>query len=214
MMIKKIILLPLLFFHCAFAYANFQTVPVTDNFDRTNEGPPPSASWTSDPFGYGATGHKVSSNTCIGTDVSDNHTKYNTIFPANSEVYVTVTTKGGTGSEMALGLRYDNGLAASLNTYELNIFINAGADTWTLRKIIAGATTDMTSTTSEVSNGDVVGFSMVGSTFTAYQNGNVVATTSDTAITSSGRSYLYSSTTAWVFDNYGVGIYRGGETTQ
>lgn len=213
-MIKKLFIFSLLFFSCSYSYANFQTVPVTDTFNRTNEGPPPSASWTSDPFGYGATGHKVSSNTCIGTDASDNHTKYNTIFQANSEVYITVTTKGGTGSEMALGLRYDNGLAASLNAYELNIFINAGTDTWTLRKIVSGATTDLTTSSTELSNGDVVGFSMVGSTFTAYQNGTVVATATDTAITSSGRSYLYSSTAAWVFDNYGVGIFRGGETTQ
>lgn len=75
------------------AVLTFPNTPVIDNFNRPNEGPPPSPNWTND--GDYAGQWKVSSNTCVpdGTVGGSENEWNSTIFGPDCEVYLTLATK-------------------------------------------------------------------------------------------------------------------------
>lgn len=73
----------------------FPTTSILDTFDRANEGPPPSANWSSAIGALGG-GFKVVSNACAvdGLGVAGAASDYWNVstFPANCEAYFTITT--------------------------------------------------------------------------------------------------------------------------
>jgi len=69
----------------------FPTTAVLDSFDRADEGPPPSASWTSTGIATAAPHLAVISN-LVRSNGSAHDGVYGTSFGPNCEVYVTVTT--------------------------------------------------------------------------------------------------------------------------
>ena len=75
----------------------FPTTPILDNFNRSDEGPPPSAQWTS----FGFQGGQVSQNLCAG----GSNFWLDLDFGANCEDYVTVVHRQEDIDEVTLFVR-------------------------------------------------------------------------------------------------------------
>src|SRR5688572_22948208 len=74
---------------------SFPCTSLLDDFNRTNEGPPPSANWTTGVDGSTG-GFAVSSNTAVAQDGSFSSAYWNaTTFGPDTEVYVTMVNTFG-----------------------------------------------------------------------------------------------------------------------
>ena len=173
----------------------FPLTPILDNFNRANEGPPPSDRWTS----WGNAGLKVLSNVAAPSDVTVGHGcegiwNSQSIGP-DCEVYATFSTIGGTYDEMDL---YWRGNATGTSGYFLNWFSNTIQIFTNPDEVTQiGATI-----TQARNNGDSLGVSMIGSTITVFYKPSggawtAIATRTDTTHTGGAFPYI------------GVGIYNG-----
>ncbi len=189
----------------------FPTVPIVDTCVRTNEGPPPSSKWTTDPWGYGAVGHKVLSNVCVGSGVGDNHTKWNTSYGPNVEGYITIGTKPPDASEITINFREVYGGVGLNDGYNIQLVPAAGTDVININRNDDNTATLLGAAVSqEVSNGDSIGFSMVGTTITLYYKSGAGAwtaltTRTDSTYTLAGGISIYTDGATSTFTNFGAG---------
>lgn len=159
--------------------------PILDNFNRANEGPPPSSSWITS----GSPGHKVISNQC-GNDVAGGGAStWNTQFAANQEAYVTIATKPPDASGSHLLARM-TGSGNNWNTdsyYFASWEAIAGTDALKLFYFNGSTSTQIGSTVNlELTNGDQLLLNVVGSALTVSVNGTSQITGTDSNITGAG----------------------------
>lgn len=106
----------------------FPSTPLIDDFNRTNEGPPPSASWDNAVNWFGA-GYDLitASNACKQNNSGGGGAFYGTIFAANQEVYYTISDLqniGGNSSSYLLHARLDS-LTSGTNEFYLQVHMQA-----------------------------------------------------------------------------------------
>ena len=145
----------------------FPTTAVLDDFDRDDEGPPPSASWTSQ---AGEDGLLVLSDQCAGEDSNnDCFAWWNTEYGSSSEVYVTLDTLPEDGLSAILFARFDS-QDTDGSGYRLvyNREDEDSPDIFAVERIDAGDETELLSIEQDINTGDSIGLEIVGSTLTVY----------------------------------------------
>ena len=187
----------------------FPLTPILDNFNRANEGPPPSSNWTTI-----AGQMTVVSNAAKGALSGNTHNRiyWNpTVFGADEEVYATIASKGGTsGDAVNLYLRLDPSV---LNGYYVQYLENtAGTDSIVLKRMTAGSNTTIQTYSQEVGAGASIGLSAVGSTLKTYYKAAAGSWTelgseTNTLYSAGGAvgSDIAYTTTSPTFDNFGGG---------
>ena len=153
-----------------------------------NAGPPPSGAWTT----LSGNGFKVISNQC-GTNnasgASDDQALWNTSYSADQVFQATLAAVPGTISNEKAFLTWRIQSAGAYdNFYQLDIK-KTGASAWLTRlfKVVAGVYTQLGGDeTGTVANGDVYKVSAVGSTISAYRNGTLILTATDSSISGAG----------------------------
>ncbi len=152
----------------------FPTTGILDNFNRANEGPPPSADWTTDPLGFGDSGLKVLTNQCIGNNSGSDNSGYwdTTTFGPDCEVYATIVVRPNTGQYFGVYARLVQIGAGTTDGYYVEyIFQAAGTDTVSIYRIDNASFTVLGSAISQDFNlGDKLGLELIGSTLTAYRH--------------------------------------------
>ena len=197
----------------------FPTTSVLDNANRTSEGPPPSASWSNSDS---TDGIRVASTSNFAGGTGQDYSVWNTVFNADQEVYIDLTTLVDTRWTDLL-LRH-NGTTTSYVVR--HIWSSAGNDIVRVYRRIAGVDTqigaDMAGT--EWVNGDSFGVAIsgTGSTVTisiyrkpsagAWGTVGVVIDTNAARIVSSGRIGLGIDSTTTRVDNFGGGSLTAGTT--
>lgn len=189
----------------------FPTTGILDTFDRANEGPPPSASWTGG-FGAGQTNlMKVISNQAGETDGPANAYWNPSTFGPDSEVYSTLPIVFF--ATVYLFARIINLGAGTLDGYtaywEPNTayFVRWDNDVLT----ILGANESVT-----LAINDKFGFEIVGSTLSIYKNTGswaLVNTRSDPTYSSAGNIGMGTDTPQTRFDDFGGGTVVAAEST-
>ncbi len=184
----------------------FPTTGILDNFNRANEGPPPSTNWTNI-----LNGLKVVSNQCKGNVGSaDNISRWNaTQFGPDAEAYATVIeTADGTGArEIDIYVRAD---ADRNPSYFLSIDpYNETLSLW--RKNAAGSAFQIgISRSRNIVNGETYGLEIVGTTLSVYVKPSGGSWTflfseTDTNITAAGYVGLNVYGTNMIVDDFGGG---------
>lgn len=134
----------------------------------------------------------------------------------DAEVWATVSVIP-VANQVRLVARWDT---AGQNGYELQMFpIGGGTYQLGLYKYITGTQTSLVNESPMVptpANGDSIGFSVIGTTLTAYHKPAAGAwtqhlTTTDSSITAAGVIGLVSVETAVRFDEFGGGAIASGE---
>jgi hypothetical protein len=186
---------------------------VLDGFNRADEGPPPSASWTSTNAltGFGTGQLVVLSNQCKATTSGIGGAYWNlTDFNADCEVYATVSTLGANGQALRLYARLTDIGASTTDGYVLEFTPLAGTDTWKIFEITNGVLTQVGATaTQDIVAGDGIGFDLVGSTLKGYRF-NAAAWTeilsrTDSSHTAGGKIGMALQQTQWRVDDFGGG---------
>ena len=195
------------------AWAGFPTTPVLDTFNRTDENPLTTTTWTATVFAGDVT-LAISSNVAAGTG-TDNGNYWNVKTFQNCEVYTTITTKAGNGAGPQLYWRtVQHG--AGLDGYVMTQRTAAGTDTLQVLRIDNSSVTQLGATISqEITNGDSIGVRMIGPTIEVwYRSGSgawtLLTTRSDTTYTAAGNIAAGGNGTVWRIDNFGGGNFRGG----
>jgi hypothetical protein len=189
------------------AVVAFPTTPILDDFNRADEGPPPSANWTGPMTAGGPNGLQVVSNQCQrGAPYGGAWWNASTFGP-DSEVYLTA--RGS--SDFYVYLRMTGALGTSAQTgYRANWF----GDEVRIRRVDSGSGTVIGgpyAVTGPVT-GNKFGLEAVGSTITAYVDtgsgwtavGSVVDATYSTA-------GVIGVETDGTFDDFGGGTAEGAD---
>lgn len=202
----------------------FPTTSILDDFNRANEGPPPSASWAT-PSGWD--GLKVSGNQCIGDSATGGVAIWKTQYGPDCEVYATLTGMTG-GANATWGIvAYARASSLDFDTgdfYKLSIDGDIGGIcTWHISyQTIAGGGSagELINGSFTFNIGDAFGFSLVGTILTAYHKPGLGAwvnlgSISDSRVSAAGypgisidNDPLY--TTGVTLDNFGAGTIVGG----
>lgn len=144
----------------------FPTTSVIDNFNRANEGPPPSANW-SGPIRPGQPRLKVVTNQVVA-NADDNAEDYwsNATFGPDSEAYITIPTFSNDHSSVYLRLQAPG--TAGVDGYrELS---SAFSSVTQIYRVDDTVHTQLGADISQAwSNGDAHGADIVVSTITAYR---------------------------------------------
>jgi hypothetical protein len=185
----------------------FPTTGLLDQFNRANEGPPPSASWVNSK----AVGLKVASNECAGDIAAGSASSWNTSFGANQECYAKVTVT--TPTNMTLYARLATATDYNSNHYEI---VFASTTTLQFWKRVSGVWTQMgANETISHSSGDQWGIEVNGTTITTYKNGVSQASRTDSDVAGAGFIGLAAplSDPAVTFDDFGGGaiVVAGGQ---
>ncbi len=146
---------------------SFPTNSLLDNFNRANEGPPPSASWVTPYVAYYA-GMSVSGSQCVSASAPA-AAAWNTSFGPDSEVYCTLVTLGA-DAYLDLYVRLnDLNFGGSVDYYYLGIgHVSGTTYDWTLRAVVNGTPTTIDESQVNLSDGDALGLSAVGSQIKGY----------------------------------------------
>lgn len=186
----------------------FPTTSILDNFNRANEGPPPTGWITVN------NGHKIVSNQLVPNSNAYSDSYWNTSYGPDMEAYVTIVTKESTGNSIGLQVRVQP--SDSYKAYYLLTEISSGASDDTIKiKYWNGSTGSTLATyTQEITNGDSIGISAVGSTITAWYKSGAGAWielghVTDTSETRAGYIELFNDSSTPVFDDFGGGNYLG-----
>lgn len=182
----------------------FPTTPILDNFNRADEGPPPSANWTD--IGNGL---EVISNQAAGSAVGDNISYWNPItFGPDSEVYVTIPV-----TDVVNGVIYLRFNTGSFNGYGL--IFGASTSSLSVIRLDGGVPTPLGAAISQaISNGDSVGLRVIGSTIKVYYKAAAGSWTfldsrTDATYSAAGALLLVVVDTTMRLDNFGGGTYEG-----
>jgi hypothetical protein len=207
----------------------YPTTGVLDDFNRSNVGPPPSASWTQ--CYLGGAGMKVVSNAIVANGANGASDYWNVAtFGANSEAYITMTTKntGGNVATFWVSLRLASPTTSGIDGYQVEVITRDSANAVALIRIWKivnnaftqlGADIDTTINAGDSFGGEVTGTTTT--TITAYRKASggswgAVANRTDSSspITAAGNieTGTYESSVAFVLDNFGGGTVVSGTT--
>lgn len=197
----------------------FPTTGILDNFDRVDEGPPPSASWQSGGPSASSSSMKVTSNAM--TDPSaGNGAVWGTSVGPDTECYITASTIIDNLDQLKIWLRLVTPGSTAVDGYQakwLRDDSKPGAQV-SLFRIDNNVATQLGTTFSDtggtLASGNKFGADMVGSTITAYINrGSWVSETSnsgDTTYTAAGFIALSVNNNTNVLDDFGGGTVVSG----
>lgn len=178
------------------------TTPILDSFNRANEGPPPSASWTNLNAGL-----KVVSNVCAA-NAANSVTYWNVqTYGPDSECYCTISTKATNTNSIGVYVRLkDVGSVATVDGYALFGFTSAATDTLQIQRVDNGVATTLGANVSqELSNGDTILLRARGSTLELERNNLLVTTRSDSTYTVAGNIGAAITDTTGRLDDFGGG---------
>jgi hypothetical protein len=142
----------------------FPTTSLLDDFNRSNTGPPPSASWLSGTM-FGEGGLKVVSNALTFNAASWCSAVWGTTYGPAQEAFITIAS----GSYATFGVygRLTNPTESNITGYEVYAH---GADTWDIWRI--DSSTEATQLGASVSraytSGQKIGIEISGNTITAW----------------------------------------------
>jgi hypothetical protein len=190
----------------------FPTNGLLDNFNRADESPLGNGNWT-ELLSSAHDSARIVSNAVVRVGTVQKAGMYWSAsqFTANQEVYFTISTK--TDQWMDLLLRLTNPAGSPFNGYAISIEVSAGTDVIAVNRKDDDANTLLGSTFSqEITNGDGVGASIVGSTITVYYRSGAGAWTAlgtRTDSTYSGAGHIgfagNQNGTSWTMDDFGGG---------
>lgn len=189
----------------------FPSTSTLDSFTRSNEGPPPSSSWTSLVHSGWGTGHKVVSNQMTAAALDDQGSVYNTSFGPDSEAFMTLPNTYAASDYICIAARITATTDPSGYVVCINIVAGAGNDQWTIQKMTTGDTVILSSLSSqELGAGDAIGISVIGSTITAYYKASggswaSKGTATDSTYASAGKIGLLTGYDDFVGDDFGGG---------
>lgn len=153
----------------------FKTTGILDDFNRADEGPPPSASWTT-PTGH--SGLSVNTNQCAGSGATNSGYWNPTTFGANAEAYATIAVLPGNSSVIGMIVRVlQPGSSTTFDGYGISFLQAAGTDSISIQRVDNGTGTTLGSTISqEISTNDILGILCRGSTISAWrESGGVIS---------------------------------------
>lgn len=179
---------------------SFPSTPILDDFNRANEGPPPSASWTGPATGFGNNLQVVSNAVAAVGAAGSGYWNPSTLGP-DSEVYATYAALG---TFTVLGRVSSPG--ATFNGYG---FQAPGASVRMFR-FDSGVGTQLGESIGQArSVGDILGLELVGSTLAGYVRTSGVwsapITQTDSTYTSAGYLALSLGGTTGSYDDFGGG---------
>jgi parallel beta-helix repeat protein len=154
------------------AAPDFPTTGTLDNFNRSNEGPPPSASWANTTGLSGSL--QVTSNQAAGSSASPaagtNAAYWNvTTFGPEAEAFVTVATKPGTNQGVAVAVRLREVGTVNVDGYRCLFVTRSGTDEFLIQRVDNGTTTTLGAVMAqELSAGQKFGCEAIGSTIALY----------------------------------------------
>jgi len=157
----------------------FPTTGILDNFNRGNEGPPPSANWFTPTGPVGMGGLKVDSNQCIISYLNDigygSALWTDSTFGPNCEAYITgVTVPDDDTNYIKLYLRMTTTDHSTMDGYAVSFIYDSGQSVCRIFRIDNGASTQLGDDINiTLSDGDKLGADISGidpSTITAYQD--------------------------------------------
>lgn len=200
----------------------FPTTSILDNFNRANEGPPPSSNWTADTLNVGVTGHSVVSNQCVAASGSS-HTWWNaSTFGPDQEAFATWSQVGAAGF-VGFHMRIQSPGTSSGDAYECVFFQNG---TIQVVRVIDAYTSEVTLLNDSIAtpnDGDKVGVEVIGSgatvtirmlkdTGSGWTEVGTVDDTGATRITASGNIGLLGGDTDDIADDFGGGTVVAANT--
>jgi len=182
------------------------TTSVLDNFNRSNTGPPPSASWDY-PVASGEGGLKVVSNALAPNARNTPCSGYwKTAFGAPCEVYATISNNAGI---FELYCRLSDVETSAQDGYGIYLDPSNGV---VIFKIINGTYTQLGDAVSAtISNGHKYGLTAIGTTLTLWRDTgsgwSSVTTRTDSSITAGGYvgALIYSASGTARLDDFGGG---------
>lgn len=181
--------------------------PILDNFNRADEGPPPSASWVN-----ALGGLKVSGNVCIADTAGGSHAaSWNTLFPANQEAFFSIATaKPADNTATRVYARLVTATDVNSDRYFIHVIsIVAANDQLRIQKRIANVTTTLGAQIDiggEHAVGDQVWIRVEVSTITCFRNGVSQGVRTDTDLSGAGFIGLnYNGNANSDFDDFGGG---------
>lgn len=192
------------------APGTFPTNGLLDNFNRANEGPPPSASWGGKIHSV-TDGLKVVSNECNRDGSSGFWSSYwGASFNANCEAYATISSTDLTGaSNYSVYARVVNQGTSAPDGYAVEY--DANAQLLKLYRVDDGVSTTLDSISINLNSGtgDKIGILCVGTTISSWYKQAAGAWTmadsvTDSAYNSSGKIGLWIAGNG-VFDDFGGG---------
>lgn len=183
--------------------AEFPATGILDNYNRANEGPPPSANYVT-PLGQG--GLKVLSNAC-GTDVPVNSgmAMWSQLFNADQEVHIRV--KNLVVSQSFIIVVRNQSATEWIESYWAE-FTNGTPATVSVFKFADSVTTVLVNAAALGANliiGMQLGLRIVSSVLTVWRGSSQVVSVPDFSITGSGRIAVKVSHDGMDFDDLGGG---------
>lgn len=181
----------------------FPTTPILDNFNRGDEGPPPSASWTDV-----VNGLEVNTNECAGDTVGTNRSYWNIrTFGGNCEGYYTISVHDvGSGIYARQTLPpMDDGYFVNASEWQDKVMIYRNDN---------GVDTKLGADINQVfANGDKVGIQCIGSSISAwFDDGGAgwgsIGTRTDDTYSAAGSLILYIEAQTGRADDFGGGTIR------
>ena len=195
----------------------FPTTSVLDAFTGTNgdDLPTYSGNWSQT---AGIANLEIQSNSATATSNGTNNSNYwnASNFGPDSECYVTISTKHGTGNAVVCGVRHQQETSgATIAGYWIYSLTNTGTDQYTLERLDNGVITQLGADfAQEITAGDSIGIEAVGSTLTAYyHNGSSwssLGTRTDSTYSGAGKLLLFCSDTSARLDGFGGGTVSSG----
>lgn len=189
---------------------SFPTVPVVDDANRANEGPPPSSSWGATPSMI--SGVEVNSNQ-FASDGSYGFAWWDTQYNDDQESFTTIATPAANGDFTRVMARLGSlGSAATVTGYGVSAVKSAGTDSvYILRFNGNGTETTLATYSQEFSAGDKIGIRCRDDTIQAwYDDGTGWTKLGETtdANYSSGYNGIFIQNTTARLDDFGAGSVR------
>ena len=201
---------------------SFPREGVLDNFNRANEGPPPSASWANNWLGNGL---KVQSNALIAHVNAANNGSYWSAgtFGPDCEIYLTLASiwSSNVWGHIALAARIvDPTNATAVDGYSVSIESDGSGQPRgsSYYRIDNGVYTRLGSAFTRGSNwtaGERLGLELIGSTLQAYifSGGSwstLTTSRSDSTYNAAGHLSISTDRTEWTGDDFGGGTVGAG----
>lgn len=194
----------------------FPVTSLLDDFNRANEGPPPSSNWTNN-FDAGTPGgFKVVSNQCTANSLPCESYWSAAQFGPNMEVWATFAAVPTTGS-LGMYVRIQSAGTGSCDSYGIIAVKATGGptgDTVKIYRMDNAVHTQLGATiTRAFAAGDSFGVRIIGSTIEAWYKASAGSWTllgSRTDSTYSGNGYLglMNATNAFTLDDFGGGTIK------
>lgn len=185
----------------------FPVTKILDNFNRADEGPPPSSSWTNTELG----GIAVIGN-LVGSPAGDAQSNWNTSFDARQECFATLKAVPPNGQGISQIVRNVSVSLNATNHYEVFWVSQAAANDVAQIYKYNGSYVQLGADVSlggEMAVDDVLGIRVVGTTIEVFRNGVSIASRTDGDVTGAGFLGLYFSEESARMDDFGGGSLRG-----